>query len=107
MLHRSGLSERADRVVELLSQDIINYPRLKAGACSSPARAAASGRVTAARRMFSAAFRSAWAENPHATQRNFAWDCRFAFSPCPQREQVWLVSAGLTSTTGTPASAAL
>src|SRR5262245_5482433 len=52
---------------------------------------AASGRLTAARRIFSAAFSSAWAENPHATQRNCACDFRLARSQCPHCEQVWLV----------------
>ena len=45
---------------------VCQHPRRKRGACSYPARGAASGGMTAARRaIFIAAFRSAWAENPH------------------------------------------
>jgi hypothetical protein len=59
------------------------------------------------RAALSSAFSSACAAKPHRGHRNDSCDCRLAFSPCPQAEQVRLVFLGSPRRTDTPACAAV
>src|SRR5262249_34069051 len=103
--------------MEMLS-DTVKYPLLKEGACKQaqpqsrrPVLASTLPTIgsltTALARMFRAALRSAFAEWPHRRHSKADWPLRLAFSQWPHSLQVRLVSRGSTSTTGTPANAAL
>lgn len=69
--------------------------------------ASAYGRLTAARRMFSAAMASAWPEKPHWMHRKSDWEGRLALSMQPQAGQVREVLRGSTRTTERPTRRAL